>query len=132
MKRRSYSKEFKRQAVLLVLNEGNPPQTIAKQLDIHVNSLYRWITEYETYGEVQAKMVKTNLNRTAIEIAKQAQTIVAPMIDALGLDFAIDENQKIYIIEINAFPGTRPFEANVERYAIPYALFLAKNSKKVR
>ncbi len=51
MKRRSYSKEFKRQAVLLVLNEGNPPQTVAKQLDVHVNSLYRWITEYETYGE---------------------------------------------------------------------------------
>ncbi|MGY3749197.1 transposase, partial [Vagococcus acidifermentans] len=42
MKRRSYSKEFKRQAVLLVLNEGNPPQTVAKQLDVHVNSLYRW------------------------------------------------------------------------------------------
>jgi transposase len=51
MTRRSFSAEFKRQAVLLVLNEGVPVQTVAIKLEIHTNTLYRWIQEYEKHGE---------------------------------------------------------------------------------
>ena len=50
MKRRSFTQEFKRQAVLLVLNEGIPVQTVSKKLEVHSNSIYRWIQEYEKYG----------------------------------------------------------------------------------
>src|SRR5690554_6700014 len=51
MSRRTFTTEFKRQAVLLVLNEGIPAQTVAIKLENHANTLYRWIREYEKHGE---------------------------------------------------------------------------------
>ena len=51
MARRSYDKQFKIAAVKLVLEENMPVSEVAKELSIHYNSLYRWISEYEEYGE---------------------------------------------------------------------------------
>ena len=51
MKRKSYSSEFKRQAINLVLIEGQPVKFVARKLDVHENTLYRWITEHEKFGE---------------------------------------------------------------------------------
>ncbi len=51
MKRKHYSKEFKFQAVSLVLTDKHPVRFISKKLDVHENTLYRWVTEYEKYGE---------------------------------------------------------------------------------
>ena len=51
MARRSYDKQFKMAAVKLVLEENMPVSEVAKELSIHYNSLYRWISEYEEYGE---------------------------------------------------------------------------------
>ena len=51
MTRKHYSKEFKFQAVMLVLKQQHPVAFVAKKLDIHKNSLYRWIQEYEQHGE---------------------------------------------------------------------------------
>lgn len=49
--RRSYDKQFKIAAVKLVLEDDMPVSEAAKALEIHYNSLYRWISEYEEYGE---------------------------------------------------------------------------------
>ena len=38
-------------AVKLVLEENMTVAEVAKELSIHYNSLYRWISEYEEYGE---------------------------------------------------------------------------------
>ena len=51
MARRSYDKQIKIAAVKLVLEENMPVSEVAKELSIHYNSLYRWISEYEEYGE---------------------------------------------------------------------------------
>lgn len=51
MSRNTFTTEFKRQAVLLVLNQVIPVQTVAIKLGIHTNTLYRWILEYEKHGE---------------------------------------------------------------------------------
>ena len=52
MTRKHYSKEFKLQAVMLVLKQQHHPVAfVAKKLDIHENSLSRWIQEYEQHGE---------------------------------------------------------------------------------
>ena len=51
MARRSYDKQFKMAAVKLVLEEDMTVAEVAKELSIHYNSLYRWISEYEEYGE---------------------------------------------------------------------------------
>ena len=49
--RRSYDKKFKIAAVKLVLEDDMSVAEVAKKLSIHYNSLYRWISEYEEYGE---------------------------------------------------------------------------------
>lgn len=51
MKRKSYSKEFKFQAVTLILKDKHPVRFVSKQLEVHENTLYRWILEYEKFGE---------------------------------------------------------------------------------
>jgi len=51
MARRSYDKQFKMAAVKLVLEDNMTVAEVSKELDIHYNSLYRWISEYEEYGK---------------------------------------------------------------------------------
>ena len=51
MARRSYDKQFKMAAVKLVSEDNMTVAEVSKELDIHYNSLYRWISEYEEYGE---------------------------------------------------------------------------------
>ena len=51
MARRSYDKQFKMAAVKLVLEDNMTVAEVSKELDIHYNGLYRWISEYEEYGE---------------------------------------------------------------------------------
>ena len=49
--KRTYSKEFKVKACELVKKDGIKHAVVAKKLGIHHVMLYRWIDEYETYGE---------------------------------------------------------------------------------
>ena len=51
MKRKSYDKQFKMAAVKLILEEEVPVSVVAKELEIHQNTLYRWVNEYEEHGE---------------------------------------------------------------------------------
>ena len=51
MTRRSYAKQFKVAAAKLVLDDNMPVAEVVKELGIHYNTLYRWISEYEEYGE---------------------------------------------------------------------------------
>jgi len=51
MSRRKFNKEFKVAAVKLVLDDELPVSQVAQQLSVHPNSLYRWVNEYEKYGE---------------------------------------------------------------------------------
>ena len=51
MARRSYDKQFKIAAVKLVLEDDLTVAEVSKELSIHYNTLYRWISEYEEYGE---------------------------------------------------------------------------------
>jgi len=46
--RRQYSKEFKTEAVELLLKKGKPATEIAGDLGIRVALLYRWKREYQT------------------------------------------------------------------------------------
>lgn len=51
MARRSYDKQFKIAAGKLVLEDEMTVSEVSKELSIHYNTLYRWISEYEEYGE---------------------------------------------------------------------------------
>ena len=49
--RRKFDKPFKLAAVKLVVEDQLPVSQVSKELDIHYNSLYKWIREYEEFGE---------------------------------------------------------------------------------
>ncbi len=49
--RRSYDRQFKMTVVKLVFEDNMSVSEVSKELSIHYNSLYRWINEYEEYGE---------------------------------------------------------------------------------
>jgi transposase len=49
--RRTYSKEFKIKACELVIKDEIKPSIVAEKLGINKIMLYRWIDEYQTYGE---------------------------------------------------------------------------------
>jgi transposase len=51
MSRRQFDRQYKLAAVKLVTEDQIPVSEVAKELGIHYNSIYRWIREYEEYGE---------------------------------------------------------------------------------
>lgn len=59
MSRRVFTREFKIAAVKLIVEDEMDVKDVSKQLGVHANSLYRWVQEYEEYGEsaFQAKGV---------------------------------------------------------------------------
>ena len=50
-KRRKFTKEFKEEAIKLVLDEGYQISEASRNLGVHANLLWRWKREYEDGGE---------------------------------------------------------------------------------
>ncbi|MCS7464292.1 transposase [Paenibacillus doosanensis] len=50
MKKKSYDKEFKRQVVQMIQEEGKAVPQVAKELGLHDNTVYRWVTEFKQDG----------------------------------------------------------------------------------
>ncbi|VHF70341.1 transposase [Streptococcus pyogenes] len=48
MPRKTFDKAFKLSAVKLILEEEQSVKMVSSTLEIHPNSLYRWIQEYES------------------------------------------------------------------------------------
>lgn len=48
--RRQFDREFKREAVRLVVEVGRPLAQVARELGIHENSLYRWKQQLTDQG----------------------------------------------------------------------------------
>ena len=51
MRRRICDRQYKIAAVKLVIEEDYSVAEVSNELSIHCNSLYKWINEYEKYGE---------------------------------------------------------------------------------
>lgn len=52
--RKKYSKEFKQDAISLVLEQGYSKSEAARSLEINANMLSRWIKEYQADNDGQA------------------------------------------------------------------------------
>ena len=87
-----YTKEFKEQAVRLVLEANRSVYDTASDLGIHPNTLYKWINQYREYGEdafpgsghqlpleEECRLLKKELAETKmeLEIIKKAAAIFA-------------------------------------------------------
>ncbi|HFD8151860.1 TPA: transposase, partial [Streptococcus pyogenes] len=70
MPRKTFDKAFKLSAVKLILEEEQPVKMVSSTLKIHPNSLYRWIQEYEKYGESAFPGHGSALRHAQFEIKK--------------------------------------------------------------
>jgi transposase len=50
-RRKRYTKEFKESLVRMINDEGKSATAIAEDVGIHVNTLYRWVSEFKNHGE---------------------------------------------------------------------------------
>lgn len=50
MKKKQYTKEFKREAVELAKKEGNSFEQVAEDLGINIKTLYKWSSELLRHG----------------------------------------------------------------------------------
>lgn len=66
---RRYNKEFKVKACELVLKDGISKKEVADKFGINLVMLYRWIDEYETYGN-DAFVGKGHLHKENAELKK--------------------------------------------------------------
>ena len=67
--KRTYSKEFKVKACELVQKDGIKHKVVAERLGINVVMLYRWIDEYQTFGN-DAFVGKGKLRSEDMELKK--------------------------------------------------------------
>lgn len=67
--KRTYSKEFKTKACELVIKDEIKHAVVAEKLGITVVMLYRWISEYKTYGN-EAFVGKGQLRSPDAEMKK--------------------------------------------------------------
>ena len=51
MTRKRYDRQFKVAAVKHVIEEQYSVSQVAKELEVHENSIYNWIRDYEKYGD---------------------------------------------------------------------------------
>lgn len=51
MPRKIFNRAFKLSAIKLIIEEEQSVKIVSSTLGIHPNSLYRWVQEYEKYGE---------------------------------------------------------------------------------
>lgn len=50
--REKFSEVFKVQSVELVIKEGFSVKTVSTNIGVHPNNLYRWISEFDKYGDL--------------------------------------------------------------------------------
>lgn len=50
MAKKNYDKEYKIEVVRQVREFGHSPSNIANELGLHVNTVYKWLKEYDTIG----------------------------------------------------------------------------------
>lgn len=81
----------------------------------------------EEYSNDKATRIFNDLNDLSIEVASAIDKIYNYSIDELGLDFAIDKNERIWMHEANAKPQTKYHEEERAVNTIAYLKYLAKN-----
>jgi transposase len=72
-KRKSYSAEFKRQAVGLLVNRDRPVTDVARELGVRQNQLYKWRAEIQRKGDAAFKGPGRPSNDQMSEVSRLKQ-----------------------------------------------------------
>jgi UDP-N-acetylmuramoyl-tripeptide--D-alanyl-D-alanine ligase len=94
---------------------------------------------YQEFDESDAYNIKRTLEYFSISLARHLDELqmleYSEVIDEIGVDVGLDDNLKPWIYEVNWRPGCPPafyLELDVVKNTIQYAMFLAKNHKKIK
>lgn len=71
-----------------------------------------------------AGTIKAALESFALEFPKHFETLYNHPFDELGLDVGMDENQRLWLFEVNWRPGCKNREFEVAKRLIPYCQYL--------
>ncbi|MCM3655473.1 YheC/YheD family protein [Metabacillus litoralis] len=82
----------------------------------------------EEFGNQYVNMQRY-LEYFSLSFTKHFESLYENDFDELGIDIGIDENDKLWIYEVNWRPGSKHREFEVAKKLIPYAVFLANNDK---
>ncbi|MDQ0973058.1 UDP-N-acetylmuramoyl-tripeptide--D-alanyl-D-alanine ligase [Neobacillus niacini] len=93
----------------------------------------------QEFSEEEAFNIKRTLEYFTLALARHLDELqmleFSEVIDEIGIDVGLDENQKLWIYEVNWRPGCPPafyLELDVVRNTIQYAIYLANNHDKVK
>jgi UDP-N-acetylmuramoyl-tripeptide--D-alanyl-D-alanine ligase len=93
----------------------------------------------QEFNEEDAFNIKRTLEYFTLSLARHLDELqmleFSEVIDEIGIDVGLDENQKLWIYEVNWRPGCPPafyLELDVVRNTIQYAIYLANNHEKVK
>ncbi|WP_066320408.1 YheC/YheD family protein [Bacillus sp. FJAT-29814] len=81
------------------------------------------------FGEDSLKMKQT-LEEFALTFAAHFDSLYPNPFDELGIDIGVDQQQKLWIFEVNWRPGSNNREFEVGKRLIPYCRFLAAKKMK--
>jgi len=66
MRKSKYTKEFKNSTIQLILNNNESVPKIAADLDIHVKTLYNWISTYKKAHNIPLRGMNTSSSHETV------------------------------------------------------------------
>jgi len=82
------------------------------------------------YGEESYTNINKEMKKISLDFTKKFEKLFQTEISEVGIDFAIDENGQIYLLEMNLRrPGFQYYEFDVAKKAIGYAKYLSEVNK---
>ncbi len=67
MRTSKYTKEFKDSTIQLILNNNESVSKIAADLDIHVKTLYNWMSSYKKEHKIPMRAVNTSSSTETLD-----------------------------------------------------------------
>ncbi|WP_081415934.1 YheC/YheD family protein [Peribacillus kribbensis] len=116
-----------------------PPGTIITNINNggYTNYLEPFLNQ--EFGAESAFNMKQTLEYFTLSLARHLDELqmleYEEVIDEIGIDIGLDQNQKIWIYEVNWRPGCPPafyLEMDVVQNTIQYAIYLAHNQDKIK
>ena len=67
MRSSKYTKEFKDSTIQLILNNNESVSKIAADLDIHVKTLYNWMSSYKKEHKIPMRVINTSSSTETLD-----------------------------------------------------------------
>ncbi len=68
MIRKTYDRQFKIASVKMILEDGIPVRVVSEELDVHLNIIYQWLTEYKNMVKMFYWDMKANCTHISLKL----------------------------------------------------------------